>query len=289
MAPGIGPVVILAGSGRLPSLLADCLRRRGQEHRTLAFRGFAAAATRSRADAVVDLLDVRGTMERLAGWGPSAVALAGAVQRPQVSAFLNAFSAFRNRRELAELIERGDDQLLRAAVGLIEEQGHRIVGVHDLAPELLARAGPLGAVRPDAENERAVEIGFAVLADLAPYDIGQAVIVSGERVLALEGPEGTDRMLARARSFRRLWARSRIPPGGALVKAAKHGQDLRIDLPAIGPRTVANAHRAGLRGIAVAAGTTLVLDEEEVAREADRLGLFILGVERALAAAASPR
>jgi UDP-2,3-diacylglucosamine hydrolase len=279
MATPPGPVAILAGSGQLPLLLAESLRRRGQEHRILAFRGFAAKGARSRADAVVDLLDVRRTLDCLAGWRPGAVALAGAVQRPQLSAFLNAFSAFRNRRELAELIGRGDDQLLRAAADLIERQGHRIVGVHELAPELLARAGPLGAVHPSPESSRAVEIGFEVLRDLAPHDVGQAVVVAGERVLAVEGPEGTDRMLARARSFRRPWARTRIPSGGVLVKAAKRGQDLRIDLPAVGERTLINAHRAGLQGIAVGAGSTLLLDEAAMARAADRLGLFLVGVE----------
>jgi DUF1009 family protein len=286
MAPPPGPVAILAGSGQLPVLLSESLRRRGQDHRILAFRGFAAKGARSRADAVVDLLDVRRTLDCLAGWSPAAVALAGAVQRPQLSAFLNAFSAFRNRRELAELIAQGDDQLLRAAADLIERQGHRIIGVHELAPELLARAGPLGTVRPSPESARAVEMGLKVLRDLSPYDVGQAVVVAGQRVLAIEGPEGTDRVLERARSFRRPWARTRIPPGGVLVKAPKRGQDLRIDLPAVGERTVFNAQRAGLQGIAVGAGGTLLLDEAAIVRAADRLGLFVVGVEPAPQAAA---
>jgi UDP-2,3-diacylglucosamine hydrolase len=286
MALTAGPVAILAGSGQLPVLLSESLRRRGQDHRILAFRGFAAKGARSRADAVIDLLDVRRTLDCLAGWSPAAVALAGAVQRPQLSAFLNAFSAFRNRRELAELIAKGDDQLLRAAADLIERQGHRIIGVHELAPELLARAGPLGRVRPSPESARAVEMGLKVLRDLSPYDVGQAVVVAGQRVLAIEGPEGTDRVLERARSFRRPWARTRIPPGGVLVKAPKRGQDLRIDLPAVGERTVFNAQRAGLQGIAVGAGGTLLLDEAAMVRAADRVGLFVVGVEPAPQAAA---
>lgn len=280
MGPTLGPVAILAGSGQLPLLVSDCLARRGGEHRILAFRGFAAAATRSRADAVVDLLDVKRTIGCLAAWNPGAVTLAGAVQRPQLSAFLNAFSAFRNRRELAQLMARGDDQLLRAAVNLIEEHGHRIVGVHELAPELLAREGTLGAIEACRESRRAVEIGFAVLDELSAYDLGQGTIVAGERVLAIEGAEGTDRMLARVRGLRRPWARTRVPAGGVLVKAAKAGQDFRVDLPAIGARTIANAHRAGLSGVAVAAGATLLIDEAEIVKAADALGLYVIGVAR---------
>jgi len=123
-----------------------------------------------------------------------------------------------------------------------------------------------------------------LLGDLSPYDIGQAAVVAGERVLAVEGPEGTDRMLARVRASGRTWSWRRAVGRGVLVKAPKAGQDLRVDLPAIGPRTVARAARAGLTGIAVASGRTLILDREETVRLCDRRGLFLLGVGPTFAA-----
>ncbi|HVL72311.1 MAG TPA: UDP-2,3-diacylglucosamine diphosphatase LpxI [Beijerinckiaceae bacterium] len=273
-----GPVAIVAGSGQLPLLLADSLRRDGRDHRVLAFRGFAERALRGRADAVVDLLDVRRALACLEGWSPSAVVLAGGVHRPAPAAFLGALSAYRNRKEIAEVIGRGDDQLLRAGLRFLEERGFRVLGIHDVAPELLARPGRHSAAAPGAEQARAVEIGLKVLADLSPYDMGQAAVVSGERVIALEGPEGTDRMLARVRGFNRFWSMTRVKPGGVLVKTVKHGQDLRVDLPAIGPRTVTEAHGAGLSGIAVGSGGTLILDFERTVAAADRLGLFLIGV-----------
>jgi UDP-2,3-diacylglucosamine hydrolase len=274
-----GPVAILAGSGQLPLLLAESLRRSGRDHRVMAFRGFADRVVRGRADAVVDILDVRRALGWLEGWSPSAVVMAGGVHRPSPAVLLNTFSAYRNRKEIAEVVGRGDDQLLRAALDLLEERGFRVIGVHDLAPELLARPGRHSAAAPGPEQDRAVAIGLKALADLSPYDMGQAAVVSGERIIAIEGPEGTDRMLARVRGFNRFWSRTRVKPGGVLVKTMKRGQDLRVDLPAIGPRTVAEAHGAGLTGIAVGSGSTLILDFERTVAAADRLGLFLIGVE----------
>ena len=112
---------------------------------------------------------------------------------------------------------------------------------------------------------------------VSPFDIGQSAVLVGHRVIAIEGPEGTDRMLARARALRARGLLRRPERGGVLVKAPKQGQDLRVDLPAIGPQTVAKAARAGLSGIAIASGLTIVIDRAATVREADRLGLFVIG------------
>lgn len=274
---GRGPVAILAGAGRLPELMADRMRDAGRDCRVLAFRGFADTALRKKADAVVDLLDVKRALTCLQTWRPSVVTLAGGLRRPGMGAVLNAFSAYRNRHELSDLMGRGDDQLLRGVVQLLEEKGMPVVGVLDLAPELLAPAGVQTARAPEPDDRRAIAVGLRLLGELSPYDIGQAAVVSDERVLAVEGPEGTDRMLARVQSLGRTWTFRPATRGGVLVKAPKEGQDLRVDLPAIGPRTVVRAARAGLNGIAVASGRTLILDRDETVRLCDRYGLFLSG------------
>ncbi|MBV9079013.1 MAG: UDP-2,3-diacylglucosamine diphosphatase LpxI [Methylobacteriaceae bacterium] len=270
---------ILAGSGRLPLLLADHLEASGTRPRILAFRGFASRALARRADAVIGLLDIRSAIACLAGWRPERVTLAGGLARPSAAAALDAFSALRSREEVTALLGRGDDNLLRGVVGLLEERGYRLVGVRDLAPDLLAPAGPHGRLAPDAAARAAIQRGIAGLAALTPFDIGQAVVLRGERVLAVEGPEGTDATLRRvAGAPIASWLRRR-DRDGVLVKAPKRGQDLRVDLPAVGPRTVVEADRAGLAGIAVASGLTLVLDREETIAEADRRGLFLAGIQ----------
>ncbi|MGV6871104.1 LpxI family protein [Pseudochelatococcus sp. B33] len=272
------PVAVLAGGGALPGMLLDALAARGVDTRVLAFRGFAGADIRRRADATVSMVDVRRALALLAQWQPACVVMAGPVNRPQPSVVLSAFAAYRNRRELAALMALGDDGLLGGVVRLLEDQGHRVVGVDELAPELLGRAGVLTARAPDAASAGAIAIGMDLLHAVSRFDAGQAAVVGGRRVVALEGPEGTDAMLRRVRCMRftRRW---RAENRGVLVKTTKEGQDFRIDLPAVGPRTVRNAAKAGLDGIAYGAGRTLVIDEAEIVREADRRGLFVIGVE----------
>ena len=272
-----GSVAILAGSGDLPLLLAERVRASGRECRILAFRGFASRAARAQADAIVGLLDLRGTLAWLERWAPGSLALAGGLRRPDAGALLDAYSAFRSRSEIREVVARGDDNLLRGAIGVLEDRGFRLVGVRDLAPELMAEAGQYGVYRPDGGATGSIEVGFRLLRWVSSFDIGQSAVITGYRVLAIEGPEGTDRMLARVRTVRRRGLLRRIERGGVLVKAAKAGQDLRVDMPAIGPTTMLNAARAGLAGVAIASGVTILLNREETVREADRLGLFLLG------------
>src|SRR5579885_1523358 len=132
--------------------------------------------------------------------------------------------------------------------------------------------GALGRVEPDAEAAADIAHGLRIARALGALDIGQAVVVQQGLVLGVEAIEGTDALIARCAGLRR------DGPGGVLVKAAKPGQERRIDLPAIGARTVAAAAAAGLRGIAAEAGGALLLDRDEVVRRADAAGLFVVGV-----------
>lgn len=278
-SPAAGPVVVLAGGGGLPARLVDALERSGRARRVIAFRGFADRALRQRADAAIDLLDVSAALSLLERWKPSAIVLAGAVTRPSPAAFLGAFAALRNQSELRTLLARGDDHLLRAVVAALEERGYRVVGAHEIEPDLLAPSGRLGAVAPDAEARKAIGVGFSCLADLSPYDIGQALVVQGERVVAIEGAEGTDRMIARVRSLSSGLFRRPRRTDAILVKSAKRGQERRVDLPAIGPRTIRNAAAAGLAGVAVGAGQTIIVERDAAIAEADRLGLFLVAID----------
>jgi DUF1009 family protein len=277
MSAADGPVAVLAGSGRLPLELVEHLKASGRDHRILAIRGFAAGALRKQAHEVCDLLDPASVLRTLERWSPSAVTLVGAVSRPGLPALLGALAAFRNRAEVRDLLARGDDHLLRGAVQLLEEHGLTVVGAHELVPELAIPAGFGGGALPGDEDRDTIAAALTLLETLSPYDIGQAVVVARQRVVAVEGPEGTDRMLRRVAALRRSWFR-RVREGGVLVKAAKRGQDLRVDMPTIGPRTVTEARRAGLSGIAVGARSTLVLDRAETVRAAERAGLFVISV-----------
>jgi DUF1009 family protein len=166
----------------------------------------------------------------------------------------------------------GDDGLLRSVVAELESEGFRVVGVDQVLAGCLAVEGLYGRLSPDPQARSDIERGVAVAHALGAVDVGQAVVVQQGIVLGVEAIEGTDRLLERCGGL------ARDGVGGVLVKLKKPGQDRRIDLPAIGTNTLTAAAAAGLRGIAVEAGGALVLGRDAVTAEAERLGLFVVGV-----------
>ncbi|HVG52583.1 MAG TPA: UDP-2,3-diacylglucosamine diphosphatase LpxI, partial [Xanthobacteraceae bacterium] len=173
----------------------------------------------------------------------------------------------------------GDNHLLSGIGRLVEEQGFRLRGAHEVAPEILIAEGLLGRHAPSARDNGDIERGLAALAAIGPFDVGQAAVVGNSHVLALEAAEGTDRMLTRVAELRRD-GRIRLPCGvGVLVKAPKPDQDRRYDLPTIGPQTVEGTIKAGLAGIAIVAGGAIVAEPQRVRELADAANIFVIGVQ----------
>jgi hypothetical protein len=133
--------------------------------------------------------------------------------------------------------------------------------------------GQLGAVAPSEQDKADIKTGIRIVKAIGALDIGQAAIIRDGYVLAVEAAEGTDGLLQRSGAF--AWDK----PAGVLVKLSKPGQDLRADMPTIGPDTVSKAVQANLRGIAVEGGLTLVLDLAEIIRRADAAGIFLIGLD----------
>jgi len=138
--------------------------------------------------------------------------------------------------------------------------------------------GVLGRVRPSERDRADIALGLDYLRAAGPYDIGQAVVVAGKHMLAIEAAEGTDAMLARVADMRANGRVRAAAGSGVLVKAPKRGQDKRFDLPSIGPQTVTEVVRAGLGGIAVVAGATIVAEPAALAAAADRANIFVVGL-----------
>ena len=185
--------------------------------------------------------------------------------RPDVRAAKIAFKA--------RIAAHGDNSLLSAIVRELEGEGFRIVGVDDVVADMLAPTGVLGKISPDKLAGTDIQRGIEVVRGLGQLDVGQAAIVQDGIVLAVEAAEGTDRMIERSKALHR------DGPGGVLVKCKKPGQDRRVDLPTIGRTTVEIAAAAGLRGIAVEAGATLIIERDAVIRAADTAGVFVTGVD----------
>ena len=174
----------------------------------------------------------------------------------------------------------GDDHLLSGIGRILERDCFRMVGIKDIAPDLLMPAGCLTRKTPDQNATADIARGLEVLRALSPFDVGQAVVVIDAHVVGVEGIEGTDALLARIAQLRAAGRIRAKAPRGVLVKAPKHGQDLRYDLPTLGPRTIANAAAAGLAGLAVVAGNTLVAEPQALVGEADTSNLFVVGLSQ---------
>ena len=194
------------------------------------------------------------------------VVFVGTALRPPLRSLRIDWLTLRLLPRIVRAYRGGDDHLISGIARVFEDHGFRIVAPHEVAPEILMPAGPSEADRPRSAIYADIAQALALLAATGPFDMGQAAVVAGNHVLAVEAAEGTDAMLGRIAELR---TRGRIaaPLGtGVLVKAPKPQQDRRFDLPAIGPRTVEEAARAGLAGIAVVAGSTIVAEPAAVAR-----------------------
>jgi DUF1009 family protein len=278
-APEPEPVAIICGGGSFPGAVADAVARRGRLPVMLAIKGWADPQVVERYPHHWIALGQAGRLIRLANAEHCREAVfIGTVLRPPLAKIRLDWRTLRALPRIARFFRGGDDRLLSRVANLFEEGGLRIIGLHEVAPEIFVPAGVLGGYRPSLRDNSDIARALEVIAALGPLDVGQAAVVADNHVLAVEAAEGTDNMLARVAELRRQ-RRVTTPLGvGVLVKAPKPGQDRRFDLPAIGLRTVENVARAGLAGLAVTAGSTIIAEAADVIATADRAKIFLVGV-----------
>ncbi|MCF3639073.1 UDP-2,3-diacylglucosamine diphosphatase LpxI [Rhizobium sp. TRM95111] len=274
-------LAIIAGGGLLPRHVAEAARAGGESPFVIALDRESDVDWNGFETVRLEVGDFAGITKTFVSRGIGRVVLSGGVRRrPDWRAIRPTIASLRKIPSVLRTLRAGgDDAVLKMVIGLIEASGARVIGVQDILPNLLATAGPLGRHAPDDAARRDITVAAAAATALGRLDVGQGAVAVGGRVVALEGPEGTDAMLARVAALKadgRISARRR----GVLVKLCKPQQELRADLPSIGPATVENAHAAGLAGIALEAGRTLVLERDRVVATADRLGLFVTGLVR---------
>ena len=279
--PRNGRLAIIAGSGKLPLFLAEAAREAGEDPFILRLKNEADNLWQGFDNAVIGVGDMAGLSALFRKHEITRVVMSGAVKRRPAFGEIrvNLKSLLKLPMALKTLLAGGDDAVLRMVISLIEAQGCEVLGAHEILPGLLATVGPLGSVSPDADALKDIERAADAAETLGRLDVGQGAVAVGGRIVALEGVEGTDAMLARVASLR---AEGRISKRrkGVLVKLCKPQQDLRADLPTIGVSTVTNAQAAGLAGIAVEAGRALVVEREAVMAAADAAGLFVVGIDR---------
>ncbi len=267
MAKKIG---IIAGGGNLPGKLIQACRSSACTFHVIALEGHADPETIDGVDHDwVRLGAAENILQIAQNRKITDIVLAGNIRRPSLAELRPDGLAV---RLLARAALRGDDGILKIIIKNLERRGFGMLGPEDILIDLLPPAGVMGRHAPDQSAQDDIERGKQVLDEVASADIGQAVVVQSGIVLGIEAAEGTDALMERCGAL------SRDGPGGVLIKLPKRGQERKADLPTIGPATVRNAHRARLRGIAVAAEATLVVDKSEVTKIANNLGLFVVAL-----------
>lgn len=266
-------VGIIAGSGQPPVLLAEALEKSGITPYIIVLDGIGdPVAYQTRPHIILALGMAGGMLSWLKENGVADVVLTGALQRPD---WKKLKVDARGMKIIAKVALRrlGDDGLLRAIRSEIEADGIRLRGIHEFMPELLTPKGAISKTLPQAEDWAGIRLGFDASQDLGRQDKGQSVVVQNETVLGLEDVHGTNALMQRAGQIKQAVGR-----GPILVKTCKPQQDMSLDLPSLGPRTIELAASLGFSGIALHAGASLLIEREKVAALCDAHGIFLYGI-----------
>ncbi|MEA2940841.1 MAG: UDP-2,3-diacylglucosamine hydrolase [Bradyrhizobium sp.] len=272
-----GPLAIVCGGGSFPFAVADAVGKRGRRVVLFPLRGWAEPdRVAGYPHRWITLAKFGGFFGMMRAEGCRDVVFIGSLVRPSVWQLRFDLGTLRALPQILAAYRGGDNHLLSGIAGIFEQQGFRLVGAHEVAPEILVPVGVLSRRVPTEQEQADIKRGLILLDAIGKFDIGQAAVIANNHVLAVEAVEGTDYMLARIAELR--GQKIRAASGGVLIKAPKPGQDRRFDLPSIGPQTIEGVARASLAGIAVLAGGAIIAEPQRVAAAADKHNVFVVGV-----------
>jgi DUF1009 family protein len=260
-------VGLIAGNGRFPLIFARTARAEGVEVIAVAHTGETLPELAGLVDAItwIKVGELGRMIDTFRAAHIDRAVMAGGIRKV---ALLEHFAPdARGMQFLARLGHLGDDTLLRGVAGELEGDGIRVVESTLFLSTLLSPAGPLTTQVPNEAQWADIRHGCAVAKAIGRWDIGQSVVIKSSIVLAVEAIEGTDATIQRGGCS-----------GAVVVKVSKPQQDLRFDVPAIGPETVRVCAAAGVAVLALEAGKTLLLDKDELLSLADAHGLSIVGI-----------
>jgi UDP-2,3-diacylglucosamine hydrolase len=278
---------LIAGNGRFPFLLLDAARAHGVEVVVAAIKEETEAEMDARAAADpgvqvhwLSLGELSRLIETFRQQGITRAVMAGQVKHKQI------FSSIRPDWRLAKLLlnlrTRNTDMLLGAVAKVLSDEGIELISSTAYLEPLLARPGVLTARAPTDDEEQDLAYGRKVASALAGYDIGQTVVVAGQACVAVEAMEGTDATIERAgailRALQAEGEASTLERRLSVVKVAKPNQDMRFDVPVIGPNTIGTMRLAGATCLSIEAGRTLVFDQDTVRELAAAAGIAIVSV-----------
>jgi DUF1009 family protein len=270
---------IIAGGGEVPLIVAAAAQAEGREVMILGIAGEADPAIARHRHEIVRWGEIGRMFDLLRRAGVGDIVVCGAItRRPDFKSIRLDLGAIMSLPRILGIVVGGDDTVLTGVIRFVEDKGFRIVGAHEIAPALVAPAGSIGRIAPPRGHAADAEAGYVAAVTLGRLDIGQAAVAIGGRVVGVEGVEGTDGLLKRVAELRAAGRLSWKGRSGVLVKAAKPQQDLRVDMPTIGPHTAEIARDAGLAGIAVEAGRVMIVGRAETEAVLDAAGMYLVGL-----------
>ncbi|HEV7227948.1 UDP-2,3-diacylglucosamine diphosphatase [Brevundimonas sp.] len=272
-----GKLALIAGGGDLPLAVAARCEAEGRPLFVIRLAGFADPALATRDGVDMGMAQIGGILAAMKKAGCKAVCLAGAVNRPDFRSLKPDFKGATLLPGIVKAAQQGDDALLRKILSVFEGEGYAVEGADDILGGDILSPGALGRVTPDAAQLADLRKALHVAEKSGELDVGQGAVVCDGLVLAVEAQEGTDAMLTRVAGLPADLRGSPGAPKGALGKAPKPIQDLRVDMPVIGARTIELAAAAGLAGVGGKAGRLIMIDRAAIVEAADRLGLYVWG------------
>lgn len=271
---------LIAGGGNLPKYVHSAAQDAGTFGTVIALDPFASEAQFPNADRL--RLGQFGKMvRRLKKADCTHVCFAGIVKRPDFKRLKPDLKAMRHLPGTIRAAGQGDDALMRHVLGLFEQEGFQIISPQEVCEDLMLSEGLAGQVPMTEAHRHDALTACKIAAAIGALDIGQGAVVARGVTLAVEAQEGTDAMLTRLLNLPPELRGAPEDRVGVLAKLIKPKQDIRVDLPTLGPNTVRLALEAGLAGIVAEAGGAFIIEREETIRLADAGGLFIAGLPKA--------
>ncbi len=271
------PLGLIAGLGQLPVQVVAATEARGQSVFVVRLKGFVEPALDDAPGEIIGVAEVGKILKTLKQAGCKDVCFCGIVKRPDFSALKPDIRGMALLPKVIAAARKGDDALLRLLVNTFEAEGFKVIGADEAGGNLKAGEGLLAGAKPSEANMADLKKAAHIAGEAGRLDIGQGAIVCDGLVLCVEAQEGTDAMLRRCAELEPALIGSATSRRGVLVKRPKPIQERRIDLPAIGVKTVEGAAEAGLAGIGYEADGAILLDEANVRKRAEALGVFLYG------------
>ena len=273
-------IALLSGNGTLPRVITDALSEQRRDFEIICFDNENAAFFENCGYTVhaMPLENVVGILKKLREIKAREVVFCGGVRfrgirQMKLVSFDNLKLLFVILKSVTKILisrQRGDDFLLSIAQKMLQEFNMKIVGAHEIVPELICGRRDEINANLAREHKGDIELGKEVLAAISKFDIGQSIVVQNGRIIGMEGAEGTDELIRRCGDYKQNSKRAPV-----LVKMCKVGQSTKTDLPTIGINTFKRLKESGFAGVAISCGSAIVLDREKIREFCEREEVFL--------------